>query len=277
MQRRRSRFVIGLVLPVLALALGSAGCPSMMKRGQARPGPGAAVPAAAVPTAPPACEEQRREIERLTRERAEQQELQQRHAALQLRLLEKEALVKTLQAQMAGQQAEFDEAISEVVRSKAKLRSLESKAEAASDMAEAEIALAAARARHAGGDAPPAVEQAAQLLATSGREFNAGNYGGALYLTSQARAKLRAAELHARVRENFELLAGEVRFAAPLGLRVNKVSNVRSAPGLDADVLVTLQPGAALTGYSYKGDWVRVETSERAMGWVFQALLSGLE
>jgi hypothetical protein len=275
--RANSRSRLATRLMACSLALFCAGCPSAMKKRDAQ----TVAPVPLAEPQPPACEELQREIDRLTRERiegrGEQQDLQQRNAALQLRLLEKEALVKALQGQVAGQQAEFDEAIAEVVRSKGKLRSVESKAEAASDLAEAEIALAGVRSQYAAEETPPALVQAEQLLANSGREFEAGNFGGALYLTSQARAKIRAAELHSRLHDNVELLAGEVRFAAPVGLKVTKVSNVRSAPGLEADVLATLQPGTLLTGYSYKGDWVRVGTSGRATGWVFQALLGGLE
>ena len=60
-------------------------------------------------------------------------------AKLQLRLLERDAQIKQLEERLNSQQEMLDEAIQEVVRAKAKLRSLESKAEAASEMAEAEI------------------------------------------------------------------------------------------------------------------------------------------
>ncbi|NIQ92292.1 MAG: hypothetical protein GWN93_26230, partial [Deltaproteobacteria bacterium] len=64
-------------------------------------------------------------------------------AKLQLRLLERDAQIKQLEERLNSQQEMLDEAIQEVVRAKAKLRTLESKAEAASEMAEAEIAIKA--------------------------------------------------------------------------------------------------------------------------------------
>ena len=71
-------------------------------------------------------------------------------AKLQLRLLERDAQIKQLEERSNSQQEMLDEAIQEVVRAKAKLRSLESKAEAASEMAEAEIAIKALKAQLAG-------------------------------------------------------------------------------------------------------------------------------
>src|SRR6266850_4979867 len=77
-------------------------------------------------------------------------QLEQRVSRLELRLLEKEAQVEELQARL-------DEARHEVVRAMAKLQSLATRAEAASGMAEAEIALQALRSTN-GSNAPPSPE-----------------------------------------------------------------------------------------------------------------------
>src|SRR6266850_1034258 len=84
--------------------------------------------------------------------------LEQRAARLELKVLEQEAQVDELQSRL-------DDARHEVVRAMAKLQSLATRAEAASGMAEAEIALQALRSTN-GSNAPPSPEhgQGMQLL-----------------------------------------------------------------------------------------------------------------
>jgi len=260
----------GLSLVVVATTMLAFGCAGLKK-------PAEAHPAAAVRSD---CSQLQSEVDRLKREAqtaTETQSLEDRIAALQLRVLEKDAVAKSLREQISKQQADFDDAISEVVRSKAKVRSLESKAEAASDMAEGEIALKAVKSGSTSSGRQDVIAQAEQLLSMSGEEFKKQNYGGSLYLTNQAQTKIRVAEVQSLLREKLDPVAGEVRFAAPVDLKVLKASNIRKSPGLDAEVLATLQPGTSLTGLSYKGRWVRVLSGDHATGWVFQGLLAGLE
>jgi hypothetical protein len=261
------------VVALVAAALTAFGCPSTKTKPVTRPPEAVEAPRRD-------CLELEKEIDRLQREAraaGDTEALEDHVAALQLRLLERDALVKALREQLSTQQVELEDAIGEVVRSKAKLRSHESKAQAASDMAEGEIALKAVKERYAGAEPPQAVALAEQLLAMSNVEFEKQNYGGSLYLVSQARTKVRAAEIQARLRGNLDPLAGEVRFATPMELKVTKTAKLRKAPGLDAEVLATLKPGTAVTGFSYRGKWVRVVCDDHSAGWIFEALLAGLE
>src|SRR2546427_1816429 len=107
--------------------------------------------------------------------------LEQRAARLELKVLEQEAQVDELQSRL-------DDARREVVRAMAKLQSLATRAEAASGMAEAEIALQALRAAN-GSNAPPSPEygQGGQLLQLATTEFDQQNYAGALYLATEAK------------------------------------------------------------------------------------------
>src|SRR5215208_4289273 len=100
-------------------------------------------------------------------------ELDRRIARLELALLEKEAQVEDLQARL-------DETRQEVVRAMAKLQTLATRAEAASGIAEAELALQPLKA--AAPQSSPEAAQARRLLEESSDEFGKENYGGALYL-----------------------------------------------------------------------------------------------
>src|SRR3989440_6395327 len=107
--------------------------------------------------------------------------LEQHAGRLELKTLEQEAQVAELQNRL-------DDARREVVRAMAKLQSLATRAEAASGMAEAEIALQALRSANGSNSAQtPEIGQATQLLQLATTEFDKQNYAGALYLATQAK------------------------------------------------------------------------------------------
>jgi hypothetical protein len=111
-------------------------------------------------------------------------EMDERLANPLLSLLEREAQIQNLEKKL-------DDAIQETVRSKAKLASQESRAEAASNLAEAEVGLKTLKDSIKGLDKRPDYAQVAQLMKTSTEEFKKENYGGSLYLTNQIKARLR--------------------------------------------------------------------------------------
>jgi uncharacterized coiled-coil protein SlyX len=192
-------------------------------------------------------------------------QLEQRVARLELRVLEKEAQAEELQARL-------DDARREVVRAMAKLQSLATRAEAASGMAEAEIALQSLRGT-GGQQAVPELGQAAQLLQLATAEFDRQNYGGALYLANQAKGAAAAGQGRVAGVERGPLRQGEVPFAVPLRLQTVGRANVREGPGSGFAVLQTLEAGAPLTGYSYVDQWVRITDDGGRPGWVYQSLV----
>jgi len=192
-------------------------------------------------------------------------QLEQRAARLELRVLEKEAQVEELQTRL-------DDARREVVRAMAKLQSLATRAEAASGMAEAEIALQSLRGT-GGQQAVPELGQAAQLLQLATAEFDRQNYGGALYLANQAKDAAAAGQGRVAGVERGSLRQGEVPFALPLRLQTVGRANVREGPGGGFAILVTLESGAPLTGYSYLDQWVRITDDSGRSGWVYQSLV----
>jgi hypothetical protein len=196
-------------------------------------------------------------------------ERDQRAARLEVRLLAEDAQVQDLQARL-------DSARQEVVRAMAKLQTLASRADAASGMAEAEIALQSLKTR-AGQEGAADVVQAGQLLKMSTAEFNNQNYGGALYLANEAKslAAARRGKLPSEGGEGGResLRAGEVLFAAPLRLQALSHGNVREGPGTGFKVAYRLDAGAPLVGYSYADVWVRVSDEGGRSGWIFYNLV----
>src|SRR2546422_7724380 len=148
--------------------------------------------------------------------------LEQRAARLELKALEQEAQIEELQDRL-------DDARREVVRAMAKLQSLATRAEAASGMAEGEIALEALRSANGSGGgssaASPELAQGTQLLQLATAEFDKQNYAGALYLATQA--KNAAAAGQGRVTsERGTPRTGEIPFALPLHLQTTGRANV---------------------------------------------------
>lgn len=194
-------------------------------------------------------------------------ELQAQVARLQIQLLERDV-------RLGGIQEQLDATRQEVVRNLAKLQSQASRAEAASGMAEAEIA-PQALGRVQGGTNLPEFGEAQARMGESTAEFGAENYGGALYLATQARALVRTGQSRQRGAGAASLQAGESLFAVPVPLQTVQRTNVRSGPGLSFDVRFTLDDAAAVVGHSYTSQWVRVIDDQGREGWVFHTLVRG--
>ncbi|PYO98758.1 MAG: hypothetical protein DMD61_09090, partial [Gemmatimonadetes bacterium] len=140
--------------------------------------------------------------------------LEQRAARLELRLAERDAQVEDLQARL-------DEARQEVVRTLAKLQTVASRAEAASAMAESEIAVQTLRVAVGGTSSSGATDvgQAGGLLQQASAEFGKQNYGGALYLANQSKGVASLGRSRLGGSDRPRLRPGEVAFAVAVPLQ----------------------------------------------------------
>jgi len=193
--------------------------------------------------------------------------LEQRAARLELKVLEQEAQVAELQSRL-------DDARREVVRAMAKLQSLATRAEAASGMAEAEIALQALRSAN-GNNSPTSPEygQGSQLLQLATAEFDQQNYAGALYLATEAKNAAAAGQGRVSSDDRASTRKGEVPFALPLPLQTTGRANVREGPGANFKVMFTLETGVPIVAYSYAEQWVRIKDGNDRPGWIHQSLI----
>jgi uncharacterized coiled-coil protein SlyX len=188
-------------------------------------------------------------------------ELEHQVRQLEIQLMERDALIDSLNARL-------EQASQEVVGTMRKLRSLATRAEAASAMAEADVALQSIG--NAGRDSPE-LKQASRLMQQSADEFKRNNFGGALYLANRARAVARQHGLGGGVGK---LRPGEVAFAGPVKLRASARANVRVGPGMNFPVSFSTDSGSALSGLSYLGEWIRVTNEAGKEGWIFASLVN---
>ena len=191
-------------------------------------------------------------------------ELDKHAARLELQLLARDAQIEDLQTRLEDTRAE-------VVRAMAKLQSVASRAQAASAMAEAEVALQTMKSVDA--DLPEAA-QVTRLVKQSATEFDKQNYGGALYLANQA--KTVASSYRGRLGSNAqEARPGETLFAVPIKLKTTTKGNVREGPGTNFSVSFSADPGSTITAYSYADEWIRItdDTTGRT-GWIHRTLVA---
>ena len=207
-------------------------------------------PAPQAPSPPPAVES-----------RIQTAEFERRAAQLELQLMERDSVIDSLNARL-------DEALQEVVGAMGKLQSLTSRAEAASAMAEADVALQSIT---SSGRESPESRQGLRLMQLSAVEFKRKNFGGALYLANQAKAAARTHQLAGGRLGNMR--SGETPFAVPVKLRASGRANVRSGPGTNFAVSFTAESSSTLSGLSYLGDWIRVTNDAGNEGWISRSLV----
>jgi hypothetical protein len=192
--------------------------------------------------------------------------VEDRIARLQIQVLERDV-------QLRGLEEELEATRLELVRNLARLQTQASRAEAASAMSEAEIALGTLR-RAPGATALNDLRQAEGLFEQSSQEFARSNYGGALYLAAQARGLVRSGQALLRDRAGGELREGETLFAVPVPLRTTGRTNVRSGPGTEFGVAFQVEASVALTGQSHTSQWVQVVDAAGRGGWIFHTLVT---
>lgn len=183
---------------------------------------------------------------------------------LQLQLLEK-------QSRIAQLQQAHSQAVQEVVRAKARLRSRHSKAETVANLAELKLSLKNAQKR--GDDSTPstALLRARQYLAMAEAELEANNFEGASYLIDQARRSLGRADS-----SDNNVSSQSSAFPVPLKMKVKGTANVRSGANRKQRVLFQLHDGAQVSAIDRKGLWVHIRTADKKKGWIHFGLLSHL-
>lgn len=191
-------------------------------------------------------------------------ELEREVARLRLQLIERDA-------QIEGLERRLDDAITEVVRAMARMRALATRAEAASAMAEAEVSIQQLRSR-TGRERPAELAQAERLLQSGTAEFDKENYGGAVYLATQAKgAALQGTHRLAESGAGTE--SGETVFAVPVNLETTARVNLRAGPGTNFQIVSTVNPGTQLIGQAFLNEWLRATLEDGRTVWVHQGFV----
>ncbi len=179
----------------------------------------------------------------------------------QLQLAERHSRIQQLQLSL-------DQAVQEIVRAKARLRSRNSKAETVANLAELKQELKAAESGEVSSKQQSQIDRARHYLDMSENALEKNNYEGSSYLMGQARQALtqlaspKSGKIHS-----------ESAFPVPVAMKTRKLCNVRESANLKSKVLVQLKPGANVLAIDRKGLWVKVRTPEGKTGWSHFSLL----
>lgn len=233
--------------------------------------PGASVPPPGV-RPPPGHQEElasaRETITALQQEKARLEKMlkkvRRQNRDLKLELLDRTALARQLEAQR-------EQAIEEVVQTKARLRSRQSKAEAVANLAEVKLTLQGAAENGTTPESMQALAQARELIDMAEQALDEDNLEGASYLMAQARELLSASPGNGSAATGRR--KGEILFSIPFDMEVRRKGNVRLEPGLQSEVLFQLGSGDRVLVLGRRGTWLHVRTGDNRTGWMHFNLL----
>jgi hypothetical protein len=199
-------------------------------------------------------------------------------ARLQQTITRQRDLITQLELRLLAQQVEIhrlsalqEQAIQEIVRTKSKLRSRNSKAETVASLAEVKLAVQGLQAEGRSGVKVERLDRALQYVAMSEVALQEGNYDGASYLIGQARVSLRSSQTPTDA--GLPGADDTHSFHVPLRMTVTERCNVRNGPGMGHRILTQLDPGATVSASGYRGLWVRIQTPDAIAGWIHYSLL----
>jgi len=205
----------------------------------------------------PSCDDQNREVARLRQD-----------------LALREAELRDLRSNQRDQVKVLQESTREVTRAKVKLRRLATQADAASYIAEVEVAQESLRASLGVKSTIPLMVLAQGILASTAVPFTQGDYGAAMDRAAQAE-QLFALVAQYRVRRpgSPDRVPGEVPLQVAIPLKVKVEGKLRRQPFDKASIVAPLKKDGLLIAHAYKSPWMRVETEDGRSGWVEQARL----
>lgn len=216
----------------------------------------------------PAPEPLAREREALADERLRSIELEQQLVGLRAALNEAQQRHQQLEEELAS-------SLEEVLRAKASIRGVHSRALATSRIAEVRVGLEA-RSRALEGADSGELARAAELLERADEELVSENYGGAVYLAEKASDLVRRARPATQAPTQ---VAREdvVPLVPPLSRTTNSPTNLREGPGVEFERKGLIPVGEELSVLAAAGEWRHVERPTGTRGWVHSRLLDTTE
>jgi hypothetical protein len=187
---------------------------------------------------------------------------EQDRLAVRLRRADEEQ--RRLEEHVALLRRDLEDTETELIRTKARLKGIETKAEASSAIAEARILSRRLdpRSRSA------TLTRCQELLAKAEQQMNAENFGAAAFFA------LKAQDMAVRAREAAAPAQTEVDRPAPRPSYVVKAAtlNLRRGPSTSEEVMAKIARGEVLRAAAVRGDWLKV-SYRGVVGWVLSSLV----
>jgi Bacterial SH3 domain len=173
---------------------------------------------------------------------------------------------RRLEEENAARRRELEVTETELIRTKARLKGLETKAEAASAIAEARILLRRAEGRRRSAE----IALAQESLGKAEDQLKKDNFGAAIFFAAKAQ------DFVVKVNEPRPSAepADEEERAPPRPSCVVKAAtaNLRESPTTSAPVLATVTQGTTLDALAVRGGWMKVRQGD-VVGWILTRLV----
>ena len=193
-----------------------------------------------------------------TRQQLEARTVQEgQQAQARLRRLEDEN--RRLEDRLAAQQRDLEVTEMELIRTKARLKGIETKAEASSAIAEARILLRRVEGKGA------LYTSGTQSLSKAEQQLREENYGAAIFFA------LKAQDLANRAHEDGDSRRPPATLPQHVVVKVNR-ANIRKGAEVKQPVLATAPRGTVLAVQRAQGEWLLV-TYGSITGWVSRSVV----
>ncbi|MCC6916574.1 SH3 domain-containing protein [Nitrosomonas sp.] len=200
--------------------------------------------------------------EKLPRQRIYRDEI----IALKQKLAEKDELIRSLNAREQGQAQALQETASEISRTKSKLHRLATQPDAASKIAEVEVAISAAK--QAGlNEADSVLQRLAQhLLNAATVAYQQKDYSTAMNYAAQSGELIDAIVNPAR--KSADAQDATVVFHVLIPVYMAHATYLQADPDSHSRAITLLEKNTPLTAVAYNGSWLRVQTGDALSGWI---------
>ncbi len=213
------------------------------------------------------CEDPQREIARL------QQLLELIDSLIYNNAADKEAAISMLRARQQNQNKLLRETTSQAARAEVKLRRFATETDAASLLAEVEVAMDQLRATPGAEQFNTQKMQAQRILDSASNAFVQGDYGLSVELATQARQFIDMLAGLPMGSGADRRMTSEVPFTVAINVRMKVDGNLRRQPRPNAAVLGVLQKATPIFARAYQGEWLWVQTENGNSGWVLSSLV----
>lgn len=186
--------------------------------------------------------------------------------ALKQKLAEKDELIRSLNAREQGQAQALQETASEISRTKSKLHRLATQPDAASKIAEVEVAINATKQAELN-EADSALQLLAQrLLNMATVAYRQKDYSTAMNHAAQSGELIDVIVNLAR--KPVDAQDATVVFRVSIPVLVTHTINLRADPDNHSKVITILKKNTPLTAVAYNGNWLHVQTGDDLSGWI---------
>ncbi len=199
---------------------------------------------------------------------AEQSEI----ARLKQLLAEKESLIENQQAHQQEQAKELQATTSQATRAQVKLRRMATQTDAASTLAEVEVAMETLMSAGITPSQQGMQAQAQRFLDAADAAYAKGDFAMTVDRATQSREIIEMLQSR-RTGKTASLRRVPITFEAPVPLRTRTDCNLRQLPSGRSRIVTVLKKGSALMAVVYQGNWLRIETEDGQTGWVLNTLV----